>query len=133
MSSISEKVAYLDGLMEGLDVEDAKLKKLFNAIIDTLDSIAEELSDHDDAIEELNDSIDEIYDDMDDYDEILYGEDDEDEDEELDDDGFFEVVCPSCGETIYFDEDMLDNPDGLICPNCNEPIEISIGNEKSED
>ena len=30
MSSISEKVAYLDGLMEGLDVEDAKLKKLLD-------------------------------------------------------------------------------------------------------
>ena len=73
MSRISEKVAYLDGLMEGLEIEDAKQKKLFNAIIDALDSIAEELSDHDDAIEELNDSIDEIYDDMDDYDEILYG------------------------------------------------------------
>ena len=134
MSRISEKVAYLDGLMEGLDIEDAKLKKLFNAIIDALDTIAEELSDHDDAIEELNDSIDEIYDDMDDYDEILYGEDEDDEDEDVDDDDdFFEVVCPNCGETIYFDEDMLDNPDGLICPNCNEPIEINIADKPEED
>ena len=123
MSRISEKVAYLDGLMEGLEIEDAKQKKLFNAIIDALDTIAEELSDHDDAIEELNDSIDEIYDDMDEYDEILYGEDDD----------FFEVVCPSCGETIYFDEDMLDNPDGPICPNCNEPIEINIADKKDEE
>ena len=133
MSRISEKVAYLDGLMVGLEIEDAKQKKLFNAIIDALDTIAEELSDHDDAIEELNDSIDEIYDDMDDYDEILYGEDDEDEDEDLDDDDFFEVVCPSCGETIYFDEDMLDNPDGLICPNCNEPIEINIADKLDDE
>ena len=133
MSRISEKVAYLDGLMEGLEIEDAKQKKLFNAIIDALDAIAEELSDHDDAIEEINDSIDEIYDDMDDYDEILYGEDEDDEDEDVDDDDFFEVVCPSCGETIYFDEDMLDNPDGLICPNCNEPIEIKIADKSDED
>ncbi len=132
MSRISEKVAYLDGLMEGLEIEDAKQKKLFNAIIDVLDTIAEELSDHDDAIEELNDSIDEIYDDMDDYDEILYGADDEEDDEDMDDDDFFEGVCPSCGETIYFDEDMLDNPDGLICPNCNEPIEINIADKPEE-
>ena len=27
MSRISEKVAYLDGLMEGLEIEDAKQKK----------------------------------------------------------------------------------------------------------
>ena len=60
-----------------------------------------------------------------------YYDDDEDEDEE--DDDFFEVVCPSCGETIYFDEDMLDNPDGLICPNCNEPIEINIADKPEED
>ncbi|MBQ3652517.1 MAG: hypothetical protein II959_08770 [Clostridia bacterium] len=70
---------------------------------------------------------------MDDYDEILYGEDDEDEDDEDVDDDFFEVVCPSCGETIYFDEDMLDNPDGLICPNCNEPIEINIADKLDDE
>ena len=71
---------------------------------------------------------------MDDYDEILYGEDEDDEDEDVDDDDdFFEVVCPNCGETIYFDEDMLDNPDGLICPNCNEPIEINIPDKKDEE
>lgn len=136
MSRISEKVAYLDGLMEGLDIEDPKLKKLFNAIIDALDDVAEELADHDDAIADVNDSIDEIYDDMDAYDELLYGdEDDEDEDEDdkEDEDDFFEVVCPNCGETIYFDEDMLDNPDGLICPNCNEQIEISIPEDLKED
>ena len=52
-------------------------------------------------------------------------EDDEDDEEPLEDD-FLEVVCPSCGETIYFDEDMLDSEDGLICPNCNEPVEIHV-------
>ena len=59
MSRISEKVAYLDGLMEGLEIEDAKQKKLFNAIIDALDTIAEELSDHDDAIDFIkeNDTV----------------------------------------------------------------------------
>ena len=40
--------------------------------------------------------------------------------------GFFEAVCPSCGGVIYFDEDMLDNEDGLICPHCNEPVDIDI-------
>ena len=101
MSKISEKVAYLDGLMEGLDLEDVKLKKLFTAVIDALDEIAEEISDHEDAIAEIDKSLDEVYDAMDDYDEILFGEDDEDEEEE--DDDFFEVVCPNCGETVYFD------------------------------
>ena len=130
MSKISEKVAYLDGLMEGLDLEDVKLKKLFTAVIDALDEIAEEISDHEDAIAEIDESLDEVYDTMDDYDEILFGEDDEDEEEE--DDDFFEVVCPNCGETVYFDEDMLDNPEGLLCPNCNETIDLSIAHKDEE-
>ena len=130
MSKISEKVAYLDGLMEGLDLEDVKLKKLSAAVIDALDEIAEEISDHEDAIAEIDESLDEVYDAMDDYDEILFGEDDEDEEEE--DDDFFEVVCPNCGETVYFDEDMLDNPEGLLCPNCNETIDLSIAHKDEE-
>ncbi len=130
MSKISEKVAYLDGLMEGLDLEDVKLKKLFTAVIDALDEIAEEISDHEDAIAEIDENLDEVYDAMDDYDEILFGEDDEDEEEE--DDDFFEVVCPNCGETVYFDEDMLDNPEGLLCPNCNETIDLSIAHKDEE-
>ncbi|MBO5410373.1 MAG: hypothetical protein J6A60_03840, partial [Clostridia bacterium] len=44
--SVSEKVAYLRGLMEGLDMdEDKKETKLFNAIIEALDDVASELSD----------------------------------------------------------------------------------------
>ena len=30
--------------------------------------------------------------------------------------------CPHCGETIYFDEDMLTEDGALICPNCNKPV-----------
>ena len=132
MSRISEKVAYLDGLMDGMELKDEKYAKLFNAIIDALDVIAEEISDHEDILQDHDDSIDEIFETLDEHDEILF-DDDWDEDEDDDDfdpddleDDFYEVVCPNCGETIYFDEDMLDSPDGLICPNCNEPVELSI-------
>lgn len=134
MSKISEKVAYLDGLMDGLDLEDVKLKKLFTAIIDALDEIAEEISDHEDAIAEIDESLDDVYDAMDEYDDILYGEDyDEDDEEEEEDDDFFEVVCPNCGETVYFDDAMLDSDDGLICPNCNETIDLSLAMDEDDE
>ncbi len=136
MSRISEKVAYLDGLMEGMNIQEDKYSKLFTAIVDTLDVIAEELSDHEDILDDLADSVEEIFDNLDEYDEILFDEDD-DKDEDFDaedlDDEFYEVVCPNCGETIYFDEDMLDSPDGLICPNCNEPVELHIPETLPED
>ena len=122
MSYISEKVAYLDGLAEGLSIDDSKEGKLLRSIIDALGSIAEQLEEHDEALDDLNDCVEDLYETFDDED----GDRDDDEDSE-----FFEVVCPSCGETIYFDEDMLDSEDGLICPCCNEPIEINVvnGNE----
>ncbi len=137
MSRISEKVAYLDGLMDGMEIKDEKYAKLFNAIIDALDVIAEEISDHEDILEDHDDSIDEIFDTLDEHEEILFDDDlDDEDDEEFDpddfEDDFFEVVCPNCGETIYFDEDMLDSPDGLICPNCNEPVELSIPDKDSD-
>lgn len=129
MSKISEKVAYLDGLMEGLDIQDEKLKKLFNAIIDTLDEIAEEVSDHEDAINEMDETLDDVCDCLDEHDDILFGDDEDDEDDE--DDGFLEVTCPHCGETVTFDEDMLDGPDGLICPNCGKEIDFDF--EETDD
>ena len=134
MSRISEKVAYLDGLMEGLNIHDDKYAKIFTAIVDTLDVIAEEMADHEDALADLDDSVEEIFENLDEYDDFLYGdEDEEDEENEFDEDDFFEIVCPNCGETIYFDQDMLDTPDGLICPNCNEPIELHIPEKDPEE
>lgn len=134
MSRISEKVAYLDGLMEGLNIQEDKYAKIFTAIVDTLDLIAEEMADHEDTLADLDESVDEIFENLDEYDDFLYGDEDEDEEEdEFDEDDFFEIVCPNCGETIYFDQDMLDTPDGLICPNCNEPIELHIPEKDPEE
>lgn len=117
MSYITEKVAYLDGLAEGLGVENEKQGKLLRGIIDALGAIAEQLEEQDETMEDLSDCIDDIYDEID----VLY----EDEDA-FNEDDFIECVCPSCGETVYFDEDMIDAEDGLICPNCNAPIEFDI-------
>ena len=133
MSRISEKVAYLDGLMEGLNIQEDKYAKIFTAIVDALDLVAEEISDHEDTLADLDDSVEEIFENLDEYDDFLYGDEDEEEEDEFDEDDFFEIVCPNCGETIYFDQDMLDTPDGLICPNCNEPIELHIPDKDSEE
>ena len=100
MSRISEKVAYLDGLMEGLNIKEDKYAKVFTAIVDALDLIAEEMADHEDTLADLDDSVEEIFENLDEYDDLLYGDEDEDEEEEddFDDDDFFEIVCPNCGE-----------------------------------
>lgn len=122
MSYISEKVAYLDGLADGLKLKDEGTDQVLRGIIDTLGAIAEALEEQDESIDDLSDCIDGIYDELDDIEGVL----DEDYDGDLDEDDFIEVDCPHCGETVYFDEDMIDSDDGLICPNCNATIEFEI-------
>ncbi len=119
MSYISEKVSYLQGLADGIELDNEGKDKLLRGILDALGAVAEALEEHDETIDDLSDCIDGIYDELDDLDE-------DDDDDAFDDDDFIEVECPHCGETVYFDEDMIDSEDGLICPCCNEPIELDL-------
>ena len=131
---ITEKVAYLKGLAEGMELNAEKKEgKLLLAIIDVLEDIALELSDIEDAQEELGEGLDAVSDDLEDVEDLLYGEDDEDDEEdgeyELDDLGededCYATTCPTCEETIYFDESVLEDGE-VICPNCGEKLEFDL-------
>ena len=133
---ITEKVAYLKGLAEGMELDtDKKVGKLLAAIIDTLDDIALELEDIKDEQAELADGLDAvenvIFDEWDDEDEDdgEYYYDDLDEDEEC-----YATTCPTCEETIYFDESVLEDGE-VLCPNCGERLEFDLEglDEEEED
>ena len=69
---ISEKVAYLKGLMEGMNLSaDSNEGKLFRAIVDVLDEIALEVEDLTDEVMELGDGLDVISDDLGDVEDIV--------------------------------------------------------------
>lgn len=126
---ITEKVAYLKGLAEGMELDTGKKEgKLLAAIIDVLEDIALELSDLEDAQEELGDGLDAVSDDLEDVEDLLYG-DDEDGEYELDDldedEECYATTCPTCEETIYFDESVLEDGQ-VICPNCGERLEFDL-------
>ena len=129
--SITEKVAYLKGLAEGMDLDTGKKEgKLLAAMIDVLEDIALELVDIQEAQEELGDGLDAVSDDLEDVEDLLYGDEDEDEDEyELDDLGededCYATTCPTCEETIYFDESVLEDGE-VVCPNCGEKLEFDL-------
>ena len=141
--SVSEQVAYLRGLMDGLEIdEDSKEGKLFAAIVDTLDDIATELSDMEEEMEDLNDYIEEVDEDLGDVEEFVYDMDDDcccdcdDDDCDCccdDDCDCIEFTCPACGEDVCVDVDCIED-DGLTsCPNCVEEIEFDIIEEEDED
>ncbi|MCI2058179.1 MAG: hypothetical protein LKJ80_03110 [Oscillibacter sp.] len=136
---ITEKVAYLKGLAEGLGLDtETKEGKIISSMIDILDDIALELEDIKDNAQELGDGLDVVSDDLEDVEDLVYGpeddEDDEDEEEE-DSEDCYATTCPTCQETVYFDESVL-NEGSVVCPNCGEKLEFDLSDldeEKPED
>ena len=100
--------------------------KLINAIIELLDDVTLTVSDLEDGLELLNEQVDAVDEDLDELESFVYEEyDDEDYDEDED---YFEIECPKCGETVCVDESMLE--DGSInCPNCDELLEFELDDE----
>jgi len=127
MMTITEKVAYLRGLAEGMKMDGSTDEgKLTLAIIDALDDIALTVSDLEDTVAELSAQVDEVDDDLGELEEEVYG-DGCDEDEDCDD-TLYEVECPSCGDIICLDEEMLDEGE-IDCPNCGEKLEFDFEDE----
>ena len=138
---ITEKVAYIKGLAEGMELDtDKKIGKLLSAIIDVLDDMALEIEDLKDAQEELGDGLDAVSDDLEDVEDVVFGEDDEDDEDEDDyeydeldeDEDCYATTCPTCEETIYFDESVLEDGE-VICPNCGEKLEFDLNGLEDED
>ena len=63
--TVSEKAAYLKGLVEGLGVDkDAREGKLWSALTDIISDLASEVSDLNDTAEDFADTLDEISDEL---------------------------------------------------------------------
>ena len=153
--TISEKSAYLKGLMDGLKLNtESDEGKMIAAIVDLLGDVTKRVTDIEETTVAISDELDEIEEDLDaieDY--ILDDEDDydfSDDDDELDwdddedeldgedpEEGFdfgdenstiYEVEC-ACGEIIDFDEEVLEKG-SIVCPNCGETLEFSLEDEE---
>ena len=103
--TVTEKVAYLKGLAEGLGIEeDSKEGKLLKAVMDVLADLAV-------SVEDLDALENDFYDDECD----CCG----DEDEEA----YYDVCCPNCNEEFCVDEETLLEG-GIECPGCGEHLEF---------
>ncbi|MBR2340289.1 MAG: hypothetical protein IKA74_05595 [Clostridia bacterium] len=133
--TITENAAYLKGLSEGLNLDTAKPEgKLIGELINIVSDMADAIKALEEENQTLRDYIEEIDEDLGDVEEYLCEEcgceceDDECEcdgnctdcDLDCDCDDIYEVVCPSCGETVCFDESI--DVDDFACPACGEKI-----------
>ena len=153
--TISEKSAYLKGLMDGLKLNtESDEGKMIAAIVDLLGDVTKRVTDIEETTIAISDELDEIEEDLDaieDY--ILDDEDDydfSDDDDELDwdddedeldgedpEEGFdfvkenrniYQVEC-DCFLIIDFDEEIL-SPGLMDSPNCGETLEFSLEDEE---
>jgi len=141
--TLSEKSAYLKGLMEGMQLStETNEGKMIAALVDTVAEIAASISNLEENAIAVSDELDEIegtLDAMEDFllDEMDEDDDDEDDDDEDDDDDYdfsdddivYEVECPTCGEIINIDEEMLDSG-SISCPGCGEELEFDLDEEE---
>ena len=118
--NITEKVSYIKGLLEGLNLDENKAEvKVISAIVDLLDDISLEVTDIEEDVCEIAEQLDEVDEDLGVLEDEFYGCDCED------DNDFYEVTCPTCGKTVCISEDILC--DGQMdCPSCGENLEFDF-------
>ena len=130
--TISEKVAYLKGLAEGLDLDTTKSKegKLISVMIGLLVELALYVEDLEEIALIVGVEIDVLSDDLSDVVEVVF--DEEDDDLEDYDDDWFEVECPTCGADIMVDDEALT--DGEVeCPSCGTRYAMELTDDEAED
>ena len=143
--TITEKVAYLKGLADGLDLDKdpSKEGKLISKIIDILEDIGLAVEDLEEEVEVIGEELEAMSEDLEDVEEIVFDEfdDDDDDDDDEDDeefdfadlgDDFFEIECPECGEDLVIDESIFDVGE-VACPNGGNKFALDLVDEEEED
>ena len=149
--TISEKSAYIKGLMDGLNLDTEKAEgKLIAALVDLMGDVTKKLTDVEDTTIAISDELDEIEEDLDAIEDYILDEEDEDyyddeddfddyDEEDFEDEGFdfgdedstiYEVKC-ACGNVIAFDEETLEEG-SIVCDECGETLEFTFDDVDEE-
>ncbi|MGE5543853.1 MAG: CD1247 N-terminal domain-containing protein [Bacillota bacterium] len=121
MKKLSEKISFLQGLSEGMNVMDNEPHgKLIIEMLDVMSDMVDYIDELRSEFEDFKIYVETIDNDLLDLEQDMYGEDDDD---------FIEVTCDNCGEDVYFDASCLDDDDVIevICPKCNEVVYVNDG------
>ena len=134
--TISEKVAYIQGLFDGLglDTEKSGEARILSEVLDVLKEVGQQLDGMDAAMDQFDEELDALGDTVAELEEAVF--DDEDEpDEDFggydDDEDFFQIPCPTCGEDLVVDDEALAA--GVVdCPVCGGKFALSFEDEEDE-
>ena len=138
--TLTEKIAYIRGLAEGLKLDESKDEvKVLNAIMELLEDMTVAEADLEDLYDEMSEQVDEIDEDLANLEDDYYEDDcdccdcdcDCDDFCDCDDTVYYEVTCGKCGETICLDEDLLLEGE-IVCPECGENLEFDFSGLEDE-
>jgi DNA-directed RNA polymerase subunit RPC12/RpoP len=123
MNYLKEKVAYLKGLAEGMQLnESTNESRLIKAIIEVLNDFAIVVDNMEEIQEQMSDQIDSIDEDLAEIEGIMF---DEAGLQCKVRDGNVDIECPHCNEKVSVDENLLDDKSStILCPHCHKDIEV---------
>lgn len=130
--TVTEHVAYLKGLAEGLEIDGGKKEgKLLLGMLDALESLADAVIDLQQQNEQLAAELDDVYEELTALTEDIVAEDDGSE-LQAEEEDLYQVICPTCGEIIYLDEALLAEG-SIVCHACGEELEFDKSSLDNED
>ena len=133
-----EKLAYLKGLVAGLNLnDDKKDTKVIRNLMELLEDIVLDMENLEDGFYEFQQQLDEVDEDLGAIERDLYEVDGnkpapskqqkKKKSKKTKDELYYEVTCPTCGDTICLDEELI-NVGEMECPNCGEKLEFDLDN-----
>lgn len=139
MSIISDKVSYLKGLADGLNVDDSTNEgKLLLLILDALSDIASELDDNRDVLDDVEEQVNNLQRDLEEVEDLVFDDNcydcgcggdcncnDQCDCDDTPDISYITVECPHCKKNTSFDVNIFNKDTEYVeCPNCNKKIAV---------
>lgn len=146
---LSEKAAYVKGLMDGLNIDDStKEGKVLLAIYDLVSEMANTVDEIDADVDDIVEFCNVLDEDLQTVEDYLLDEDDDDDDDcdcdcdccdcdcDCDDcdcdccceDDVYTCECPTCGDIIELTIPMIEEG-SINCPGCGELLEFDVEEE----
>ena len=126
--SVTEKLGYLRGLADGLQLDGttgSREERLIAALIAAVEELADQVSENEEhgkslaaQIEDLSESLDAV------SSLVLDGLEDEEQVE-------YELSCPNCDKPLVIGAEDLSTGE-ITCPHCAQRFEIDLGFEETD-
>ena len=135
--TISEKVAYIQGLYDGLGLDGEKSgeARILAELLDVMKEVGQRLDGVDTILDSFDEELDALGDSVADLEDAVFDDEDEEDEFSFDSDGdldedFFEIPCPTCGADLVVDDETLAA--GVVdCPACGGKFALAFEDEEA--